>query len=165
MVAQRRSSHRKLDFGRGFGYRDARSSLHMRTSSRLGKGGQVQIRPKAVCQRLEVDLGPRRWTAISGKRPENRIRHDLLGSYLARAWGISSLVETVTKWHHEEDRSKRYDIEDAQIQKLVDIVYLANGTIHRLGVGNSGHRFKQVSFQADFAQVAHGGRGLPEFRE
>ena len=73
----------------------------------------------------------------------NRIRHDLLGSYLARAWGISSLVETVTKWHHEEDRAKRYDIEDAEIQKLVDIVYLANGTIHRLGFGNSGHKFKQ----------------------
>jgi HD-like signal output (HDOD) protein len=68
------------------------------------------------------------------------IRHDLLGSYLARSWGISSLVETVTKWHHEEDRTKRYDIEDSQIQKLVDIVYLANGTIHRIGFGNSGHK-------------------------
>jgi putative nucleotidyltransferase with HDIG domain len=68
------------------------------------------------------------------------IRHDLLGSYLARSWGISSMVETVTKWHHEEDRTKRYEIEDADIQKLVDIVYLANGTIHRLGFGNSGHK-------------------------
>lgn len=68
------------------------------------------------------------------------IRHDLLGSYLARSWGISSMVETVTKWHHEEDRTKRYDIEDAHIQKLVDIVYLANGAIHRLGFGNSGHK-------------------------
>ena len=68
------------------------------------------------------------------------IRHDLLGSYLARSWGISSKVETVTKWHHEEDRSKRHDIEDNEVQKLVDIVYLANGTIHRLGFGNSGHR-------------------------
>ena len=114
----------------------------MRTSSRLGKGGQVQIRPKAVCQRLEVDLG-KKMDCHQWETTGKRIRHDLLGSYLARAWGISSLVETVTKWHHEEDRSKRYDIEDAQIQKLVDIVYLANGTIHRLGVGNSGHRFKQ----------------------
>ena len=50
------------------------------------------------------------------------------------------MVETVTKWHHEEDRSKRHDIEDANIHKLVDIVYLANCTIHRLEFGNSGHR-------------------------
>jgi putative nucleotidyltransferase with HDIG domain len=68
------------------------------------------------------------------------IRHDLLGSYLARSWGISSMVETVAKWHHEEDRSKRYDIEDAKVQALVDIVYLANVTIHHLGFGNSGHK-------------------------
>ena len=66
---------------------------------------------------------------------ENRIRHDLLGSYLARAWGISSLVETVTKWHHEEDRAKRYDIEDAAIQKLVDIVYLPTARFTDLGSG------------------------------
>ena len=50
------------------------------------------------------------------------------------------MVETITKWHHEEDRSKRHDIEDAETQKLVDIVYLANGSIHRLSFGNSGHR-------------------------
>ena len=107
----------------------------------LGKVAKCKFDQKLFAKDLKStwaqEIDCHRWET-TGKR----IRHDLLGSYLARAWGISSLVETVTKWHHEEDRSKRHDIEDADIQKLVDIVYLANGTIHRLGFGNSGHRFK-----------------------
>ena len=112
----------------------------MRTSSRLGKGGQVQIRPKAVCQRLEVDL-EKKMDCHQWETTGKRIRHDLLGSYLARPgeylpWSRQLRNGTM------RDRSKRYDIEDAQIQKLVDIVYLANGPFTDLE-SEIGHRFKQ----------------------
>ena len=86
-------------------------------------------------------------------------------SYLARIWGISPLVETVTKWHHEEDRSKRLDIEDANIQKLVDIVYLANGTIHRLEFGNSGHRHVKEPSKLILRRLRMDKEGFVEFEE
>ncbi|MBT3635875.1 MAG: HDOD domain-containing protein [Opitutae bacterium] len=93
------------------------------------------------------------------------IRHDLLGSYLARSWGISSMVETVTKWHHEEDRTKRYDIEDGEIQKLVDIVYLANGTIHRLGFGNSGHKVSKPPSKLILRRLRMDEKDFEDFEE
>jgi HD-like signal output (HDOD) protein len=105
----------------------------------IGKVAKCKFDQILYCKEItsanENNLDTHQWE-IAGKH----IRHDILGSYLARIWGISPMVETVTKWHHEEDRSKRHDIEDGNIQKLIDIVYLANGTIHRLGFGNSGHR-------------------------
>jgi putative nucleotidyltransferase with HDIG domain len=105
----------------------------------IGKVAKCKFDQILFCEEItsanENNLDTHQWE-IAGEH----IRHDILGSYLARTWGISPMVETVTKWHHEEDRSKRHDIEDANIQKLIDIVYLANGTIHRLEFGNSGHR-------------------------
>lgn len=105
----------------------------------IGKVAKCKFDQILYCNEIksanEKNLDTHQWE-ITGQH----LRHDILGSYLARIWGISPLVETVTKWHHEEDRSKRHDIEDAGTQKLVDIVYLANGSIHRLGFGNSGHR-------------------------
>ena len=105
----------------------------------IGKVAKCKFDQMRYCEEVtsanENNLDTHQWE-IAGKH----VRHDILGSFLARTWGISPMVETVTKWHHEEDRSKRHDIEDANIQKLVDIVYLANGTIHRLEFGNSGHR-------------------------
>ncbi len=105
----------------------------------IGKVAKCKFDQMLYCEEItsvnENNLDTHQWE-IAGKH----VRHDILGSYLARTWGISPMVETVTKWHHEEDRSKRHDIEDANIHKLVDIVYLANCTIHRLEFGNSGHR-------------------------
>ena len=108
----------------------------------------------------ENNLDTHQWE-IAGKH----IRHDLLGSYLARIWGISPLVETVTKWHHEEDRSKRVDIEDARIQKLVDIVYLANVTIHRLEFGNSGHRHVKKPSKLILRRLRLSEEGFVEFED
>ena len=108
----------------------------------------------------ENNLDTHQWE-IAGKH----IRHDLLGSYLARIWGISPLVETVTKWHHEEDRSKRVDIEDASIQKLVDIVYLANVTIHRLDFGNSGHRHVKKPSKLILRRLRLSAEGFVEFED
>ncbi|HAE11570.1 MAG TPA: hypothetical protein DCG39_08000 [Opitutae bacterium] len=93
------------------------------------------------------------------------IRHDLLGSYLARAWGISTLVETVTRWHHEEDRSKRIGIEDAKTQLLVDIVFLANVTIHKLGFGHSGHRIVRPPSRLIMRRLGLDENALDEFDE
>lgn len=135
-------------------------------SSTLAEHLQIDLVDQAYTCGLLHDIGKvakckfdqiRYWKEISSANENNQdthqweitgkhIRHDILGSYLARIWGISPLVEIVTKWHHEEDRSKRHDIEDANIQALVDIVYLANCTIHGLEFGNSGHqRVKEPS--------------------
>jgi HD-like signal output (HDOD) protein len=115
---------------------------------------------KEIASVNENNLDTHQWE-IAGKH----IRHDILGSYLARIWGISPLVETVTKWHHEEDRSKRLDIEDANIQKLVDIVYLANGTIHRLEFGNSGHRHVKEPSKLILRRLRMDKEGFVEFEE
>ena len=70
---------------------------------------------------------------------QNRIRHDLLGGEIAKEWGISPLVEAVAKWHHEEDRTKRIDIEDLDLHQLIDIVQFSNYLINKMKFGNSGH--------------------------
>ena len=130
----------------------------------IGKVAKCKFDQMLYCKEIEAanenNLDTYQWE-IAGKR----IRHDILGSYLARIWGISPLVETVTKWHHEEDRSKRLDIEDMNIQKLVDIVYLANGTIHRLKFGNSGHRHVKQPSKLILRRLRMDMEGFVEFEE
>ena len=130
----------------------------------IGKVAKCKFDQMLYCKEIasvnENNLDTHQWE-IAGKH----IRHDILGSYLARIWGISPLVETVTKWHHEEDRSKRLDIEDANIQKLVDIVYLANGTIHRLEFGNSGHRHVKEPSKLILRRLRLDKEGFVEFEE
>ena len=45
----------------------------------------------------------------------------------------------VVKWHHEEERSNRTDIESSELNQLIDIVYFSNLIINKLSIGYSGH--------------------------
>ena len=104
----------------------------------IGKVAKCKFDQILYCKEInsarEDELDSHQWEIR-----EQQTRHDVLGSYLARIWGISPLVETVTKWHHEEDRSKRHDVEEPIVQRLIDVVFLGNVSINRLKFGNSGH--------------------------
>ena len=67
------------------------------------------------------------------------LRHDILGSKIMDAWEMPNILSCVVRWHHTEERSERKEIEDPYLHQLVDIVYLANLLINKLGIGFSGH--------------------------
>lgn len=67
------------------------------------------------------------------------LRHDILGSKIMDAWEMPNILSCVVRWHHTEERSERKEIEDPYLHQLVDIVYLANLLINKLGIGYSGH--------------------------
>ena len=53
--------------------------------------------------------------------------------------GISPIVEQTTRWHHEANKERRVDLEDPNLNKLVDIVFMANQIIKDLNFGYSGY--------------------------
>lgn len=67
------------------------------------------------------------------------LRHDILGSKIMDAWEMPNILSCVVRWHHTEERSERKEIEDPYVHQLVDVVYLANLLINKLGIGYSGH--------------------------
>ena len=67
------------------------------------------------------------------------LRHDILGSKIMDAWEMPNILSCVVRWHHTEERSERKEIEDPYLHQLVDVVYLANLLINKLGIGYSGH--------------------------
>jgi len=67
------------------------------------------------------------------------LRHDLLGECLLDLWEMPSELKLVVKWHHFESKSDRSDIDSPVLNKLIDIVYLANLIINKLKIGYSGH--------------------------
>lgn len=50
------------------------------------------------------------------------------------------MTEDIALWHHVEDRSERDTVEDPYVHKLIDIVCLANKIVHKIDVGDSGHK-------------------------
>ena len=73
---------------------------------------------------------------------QNGIRHDVLGGEICKEWGISPLVESVAKWHHELERSKRLDVEDLETHKIIDVVQFSNEMMKEIEFGFSGHNVK-----------------------
>lgn len=67
------------------------------------------------------------------------LRHDFIGSKIMETWEMPNILNCAVKWHHTEDRSERYDIDDPLLHELIDIVYFANLLINQLGIGYSGH--------------------------
>lgn len=67
------------------------------------------------------------------------LRHDILGSKIMDAWEMPNILNCVVRWHHTEERSERKEIEDPYLHQLLDVVYLANLLINKLGIGYSGH--------------------------
>ena len=72
------------------------------------------------------------------------IQHDLIGSMIIEKWGISSVVENTTRWHHTFSKSSRLNVEDPDIHKMIDLVILANHMVKELKFGNSGSALSET---------------------
>ena len=70
------------------------------------------------------------------------LQHDHLGALVIKKWGISSLIEETTRWHHTTVKEKRVEVEDPNLHKLIDIITLANNIIISLDFGYSGYSAK-----------------------
>lgn len=64
--------------------------------------------------------------------------HTKIGHLLAEKWRLPQQIQAVARHHHQEKANSRSGI-SADLNKIVDIVYLANLLIHGLKFGNSGH--------------------------
>ena len=95
----------------------------------------------------------------------NSIRHDLLGSMIAKSWGLSSLVVAATRWHHEEERPKRNEVEDTDVHKLIDIVQFSNSLINEMKFGNSGHNSKVILSERIMRRLQISDEQLDDFEE
>jgi HD-like signal output (HDOD) protein len=73
----------------------------------------------------------------------NVVKHDILGACVVKKWGISSIVENTTRWHHTPEKDHREEVEDPNLHKLIDIIILANHIIKDIEFGNSGYKIKQ----------------------
>ena len=69
----------------------------------------------------------------------NLLKHDLLGSLIAERWTMPIELSQSIRWHHTEFPEDRTDLEDPEIHKLVDVVYLSNSFVNKMKFGNSGH--------------------------
>lgn len=65
-------------------------------------------------------------------------RHTVIGHRLAQKWTLPHHLQTVCKHHHEKDPGLRGGL-SADLNRTVDIVFLANLLTHALKFGNSGH--------------------------
>lgn len=74
----------------------------------------------------------------------NLIRHDIAGAKMMQAWNMPESLILPVLWHHTEDRAQRQDVFDPSSQTLIDIVYLANFLVHKIGIGFSGHAITKV---------------------
>jgi putative nucleotidyltransferase with HDIG domain len=72
----------------------------------------------------------------------NSIKHDLLGALIIQKWGISPIVEKTTRWHHTIKKSDRTGVDDPNMDKLIDLLKLANHIIKDIEFGNSGYKVK-----------------------
>lgn len=67
------------------------------------------------------------------------LMHDKLGSLMMEFWKMPPELSAVIRYHHVEKRAMRAGVESANLNHLIDIVYLANILTNRLENGNSGH--------------------------
>lgn len=105
----------------------------------IGKVARLQLHPEDFCR----DVGDALYeetSIIAIEKKNNSPAHDLLGQIVCKEWGLNRDVESVIRWHHEEDISERDLSEDDEINKLVDIVMTGNWLAHTMGLGFSGHR-------------------------
>lgn len=68
----------------------------------------------------------------------NLPRHTTLGYLLAQKWSLPSQIMAVIKYHHQKDPQLRGGL-SADLNKCVDIVFLANLLMHGMKFGHSGH--------------------------
>jgi HD-like signal output (HDOD) protein len=64
--------------------------------------------------------------------------HTNIGQILTKKWNLPMSIQYVVMYHHQMDAAKRTGC-TADINKSIDIVFLANTLINNLQFGNSGH--------------------------
>lgn len=64
--------------------------------------------------------------------------HTEIGKMLAEKWRLPGQIQAVANYHHQDNNMKRGGI-SADLNQVVDIVFLANLLTHALKFGNSGH--------------------------
>ncbi len=108
----------------------------------IGKVARLQLHPEDFIE----DIGDALYdetTLIEVERQKNSPAHDLLGQVVCQEWGLNRDVESVIRWHHEEDCEKRESVKDEEINKLIDVVMVGNWLAHSMKFGFSGHRSKK----------------------
>ena len=65
-------------------------------------------------------------------------RHTLVGHKLAQKWALPAQAQAIIKNHHQKETNMRGGI-STDLQRSVDIVFLANIMVHAMNFGHSGH--------------------------
>lgn len=65
-------------------------------------------------------------------------RHTNIGASLAGKWRLPSHIQAVVQFHHQKEMGLRHNL-SAELNLVVDIVFLGNLLVHALKFGNSGH--------------------------
>ena len=105
----------------------------------IGKVARLQLHPNEFCQ----DVGDALYdetTLIEIERKKNSPSHDVLGQIVCKEWGLNRDVESVIRWHHEENPENRETVVDPEINSLIDVVMVGNWLAHSMNFGFSGHR-------------------------
>lgn len=104
----------------------------------LGKVAKLKFSQKQFFREIRYSRRYNCTLAQSEKRLGG-IEHDLLGSMIIQKWGISPIIEQTTQWHHTFEKNARTDVEDPDLNKLIDIICLANWIIKDLEFGICGN--------------------------
>ncbi len=105
----------------------------------IGKVARLQLHPEDFCR----DVGDALYDEVSMieiERKKNSPSHDLLGCIVCQEWGLNRDVESVIRWHHEDDVSKRDSVCGDDMNALIDVVMAGNWLAHSMNYGFSGHR-------------------------
>ena len=105
----------------------------------IGKVARLQLHPEEFCR----DVGDALYDEVSMieiEKKKNSPSHDLLGCIVCKEWGLNRDVESVIRWHHEYDLSKRDTVHGDSLNSLIDVVMAGNWLAHSMNYGFSGHR-------------------------
>ena len=109
----------------------------------LGKVIKIKFLKKEFLREVKFSIKNKTSLWFSEKAL-GRIQHDLIGSMIVEKWGISSVVENTTRWHHTFSKSSRLNVEDPDVHKMIDLVMLANHMVKELKFGNSGSALSEA---------------------
>ena len=65
-------------------------------------------------------------------------KHTVIGQNLAQKWQLPHQIQSCIRHHHTKDHTLRGGL-TADVNRSVDIVFLANILVHALKFGHSGH--------------------------
>ena len=105
----------------------------------IGKVARLQLHPEDFCR----DVGDALYDEVSMidiERKKNSPSHDVLGCIVCKEWGLNRDVESVIRWHHEDDLAKRDATCGDDLNLLIDVVMAGNWLAHSMNYGFSGHR-------------------------